>query len=148
MKRNRCIFYLLIMFYSSILIAQNDQDIFSRLEEKKYYQGEVTIVQDKSIKQMVTEYVDSKKKTIPGFRINIFRDSGTNARQDAENCRAKFISKFGNVSSYLIYDTPFFKIYVGDFRTKSDALKFKEKIKWSFPNAFIIYDQINLPDLE
>jgi hypothetical protein len=137
----------LFLLFNSLIIVSQSNDIFTELEEKKYYEGDITIIQDETLKEMVTDHVKSMSRTIPGYRINIFRDSGTNARQDAENYRSKFIRKYGNISSYLIYDTPFFKVYIGDFRTKSEALKVKEKIKWDFPDAFIINDDINPPDL-
>lgn len=50
--------------------------------------------------------------------------------------------------AYLIWESPNYKIRVGDFRSKLDAEKFQRKIDELFPYAFIVRDNINFPSLE
>ena len=59
-----------------------------------------------------------------GFRIQIYSSSNRNAREESNKARAEFISKFPDIVSYPLYAEPgYFKIRVGDFRTKTEATK-------------------------
>jgi len=46
-----------------------------------------------------------------------------------------------------VYDDPNFKVYIGGYRVKSEALKLLKTIQKDFPSAFIVYDIIDFPDL-
>ena len=49
------------------------------------------------------------------------------------------------MSVYRGYENPYFKVSVGDFRTKEDARKFLNSIKGSYPSGFIVREKINNP---
>lgn len=93
---------------------------------------------DKNISQNIIN------KTISGFRIQLF--SG-NERNNANNIKTKFLRLFPEQTAYLSYQQPYFKIRVGDFRTKLEAKLFYNKIKEEFSESIIIQDKINLPKL-
>ena len=83
-------------------------------------------------------------QTINGYRIQLF--SG-NERTNANNIKTKFLKLYPDQTAYLAYNQPYFKIRVGDFRTKLDAKLFYNKIKGEFNECIIIADKINLPKL-
>ena len=85
----------------------------------------------------------SKIKGIPGYRIRIFSESGLGAKEQQQQMRARFLSEFPGIDAYHKYDEPFFKVYVGDCRTKSEVLKLYDEIKDKFPNPIIVPDYIN-----
>jgi len=85
------------------------------------------------------------QKGIPGYRIRIFSQSGQTARQKADETRMNFMKNFPDMEAYLGFNTPNFQVFVGDFRTKSDAFREKKRIERSFPGAFIVSEIINLP---
>jgi hypothetical protein len=125
-------------------VYQDYTDFIRQLQEDHFPQGKVTIHQDERINLLVYKHVEQRKKQtgIPGYRIRIFSNSGTSARSNALQEKSRFMKYFPDISSYLIYDSPNFKIYVGDFRTKSEAIKAYKNIVQEFPYAFIINDQI------
>jgi hypothetical protein len=86
---------------------------------------------------------NSKIRGIPGYRIRIFSESGLGAKEQQQQMRARFLSEFPEIDAYHKYDEPFFKVYVGDCRTKSEVLKLYDKIKKKFPNPIIVPDYIN-----
>jgi hypothetical protein len=53
--------------------------------------------------------------------------------------------KFTDEQAYLLFQEPNYKVRIGDFRTQLDALGYMRKIQVAYPNAFIVYDKINLP---
>jgi len=81
---------------------------------------------------------------IPGYRIRIFSESGLGAKQAQQQVRARFLSLYPGLDAYNEYDEPFFKVYVGDCRTKSEALKLQDRIRKDFPNSIIREDFIQL----
>jgi len=81
---------------------------------------------------------------IPGYRIRIFSESGLGAKQAQQQVRARFLSLYPGLDAYNEYDEPFFKVYVGDCRTKSEALKLQDMIRKDFPNSIIREDFIQL----
>jgi hypothetical protein len=83
-------------------------------------------------------------RTISGYRIQLF--SG-NERINANNIKTKFLRLFPEQTAYLSYQQPYFKIRVGDFRSKLEAKLFYNKIKDEFSESIIIQDKINLPKL-
>ncbi|MCF8424945.1 MAG: SPOR domain-containing protein [Bacteroidia bacterium] len=83
-------------------------------------------------------------RTIAGYRIQLF--SG-NERINANNIKTKFLRLFPEQTAYLLYQQPYFKIRVGDFRSKLEAKLFYNKIKEEFSESIIIQDKINLPKL-
>jgi len=139
---------LTLVALSVNLSAQIPVDIFANLESKKYGQGTVKIIQDDKIRGLVSVHLftQAKMNGIMGYRISIYSNSGQEANKEADLTRAKFISRYEDVKSHKQFEYPFYKVYVGDFRTKSEALKFLKKIEYDFPNAFIRRDMISFPD--
>ena len=107
--------------------------------------GKVELVQEYKIKELVNKHVEiNSKAAIKGYRIKIHSGSDKNK---AKEIKAKFISKFPDISAYEKYDQPNFNIRVGDFRTKLEAYKALKEIQVEFPAAFLVQDEIEMPKL-
>jgi hypothetical protein len=137
-----------LMLVTGNLHAQTPSDVFTRLESKVPGQGTVSIKQDANIRNMVNLHLMQQRKIngILGYKISIYRGSGQETRKDAEYTRSKFISKNEAVKCELKYEFPYWKVYVGAFRTKSEALRFLKKIEYDYPDAFIRDDIVAFPD--
>ncbi len=85
---------------------------------------------------------------VPGYRIRIYSGSGLGAKEEQQRIRARFLSLYPEIDAYHRYDEPYFKVYVGDCRTMSEAIRLKDTIEDDFPNLFIVPDQINLKQKE
>jgi hypothetical protein len=148
---NKVLFSGLLLFLLLITEttgAQNPSDIFSRLQTATPGQGTIQIRQDNEIRDMLNLHLAQQKKIngIYGYKISIFRGSGQQTRKDAELTRSKFLSKYESVHCELQFEYPNWKVYVGTFRTKSEALQFREKISNDYPDAFIREDIVAFPD--
>ncbi len=84
---------------------------------------------------------------IPGYRIQIFMESGNQALTDCEDVQQKFLEKYDNVPAYITFSAPYYRVRIGDFRTRLDAERFLRRISYKYPNAWVIKDEINLPEL-
>ena len=107
---------------------------------------------DEDIQMLLNVYRElmNNERGIPGFRVQVFMDSGTQARLRTQRARAEFESKYPEVKAYITYDEPNFKLRVGDFRTRLDARRFMEEIAEDYPagSVYIVLDVIHFPDLE
>ena len=130
------------------LTAQTTSDIFVQIETVKPGQGNIKVTQDQAIRNLVNQHLAQQKRMngIRGFRISIYMGSGQEANKQADQWRARFISRYEEVKSYKKFEYPYFKVYVGDFRTKSEALRFLKRIEYDYPDAFIREDIISFPD--
>ena len=84
-------------------------------------------------------------RTLSGYRIRIFFDNKQSARVASEEALKKFESLFHDVVAYRSYANPYFKVTVGDFRTKSEAMSYLERIRREFPSAFVVKENIAFP---
>lgn len=84
-------------------------------------------------------------RLMQGYRIRIFFDNKQTARDASSSVLSGFKSSHPYISAYRSYQTPFFKVTVGDFRTKSEAVRLLNDIKGEYPSAFIVKENINYP---
>jgi hypothetical protein len=105
--------------------------------------AQVRVTGDVAVTQMVEKHVElnSKVKTIPGYRVQIASFSGTNSKTSAFELRDKFNADFPDMMAYVVFDEPNFKVKVGDFRSKLEAFAFLQQIK-EFYKGYIIRDNI------
>jgi len=142
-----CRLYILLLFlFSGSLLHGQQQDIFTRLKTPGKDQAVVNVHQDKDIVTLLNFHLTQQKAMngVKGYRISIYLGSGQEASRNADMVKAKFISKHEDIASYKIFVYPFYNIHVGNFRTKSEALKFLEAIVKDYPDAFIREDIIAL----
>ena len=112
-------------------------------------QGEVIIYTDPVIDNLLQLHIayNDAFPVMPGYRIQIFFESGNQALNNAEEVKNKFVEKFNSTKAYLQFGAPYYRVRVGDFRTRLEAEKFLSKINRKYPNAWIIKDEINFPVL-
>ena len=112
--------------------------------------GKVQIIQDEKVDLLVSKHIqiNQNRKGIDGYRIQIFFDSGNNSKTKAQSIYEGFKAKYPDVKAYLSFKSPNYKVRVGDYRTRLDAQRFLNEILVEYPNAWIIADLINLPNVE
>ncbi|GAA4289753.1 SPOR domain-containing protein [Aestuariibaculum suncheonense] len=98
-------------------------------------QGNVTINQDKNIPTLLSlkKQINSSENDSERYRIQIY--SGNRAK--AESTQTEFTNLFPDWRASIQYETPNFKIWAGNFRTRLEADRALKKIKTEFPTAFI-----------
>lgn len=105
---------------------------------------ELSLELDSMLESNYYKLLTSNKKNsgIPGWRIRIYSESGVGAKEEQQRIKARFLTLYPDVDAYYTYDEPYFKVYVGDCRTMSEALKLLDRIKREFPNPIIREDYI------
>ena len=111
-----------------------------------FSQSDIEVIRDSRVDTLVNRYkeVHQKKESIDGFRIQI--TAGSN-RTSIYQVKSKFYTLFPNVTEYLIYQAPNFKLRVGNYRSRLEAYKDLQRFVSDFSGAFIIKDEIKISDL-
>lgn len=109
----------------------------------------LNIQSEPRIRELLEQHVKQNKKnnSTNGYRLQIYFGSGSNAHAQATKVRTDFLSTHPDIKAYLIFKSPDFKVLVGNFRSKSEALKMQKSMINQFPNAFIVADEIAFPEL-
>ena len=121
---------------------------YSQSDSLKAFAADSGIIQDKKVNELVLKHVlinEAKRGTIKGYRVQIHFGP---ERAKALEVKSKFNTQYHEVASYLDYQQPYYKIRVGDFRTKLEAYKLLQEISGDFPGAFIVTDDIELPKID
>lgn len=107
------------------------------------------ILCDPGISDLLKKQVEQGKKngTVCGYRLQIYFGSGEKAHTQATKIKTDFLASNPGTKAYLLFKSPDFIVRVGNFRTKSEALKFKKSLLNQYPNAFIVADEIAFPEL-
>lgn len=133
----RSIIFFVLLLSSMCVFAQSPK-------------GSGEVIADDKIRMLVNEHIalNEKHNGISGFRIQIYFDSGNQSKIRASRVRAEFSGRFPSVNSYLFYDEPYYKVRIGDFRSRIDANRFLKVISGEYPSAFIVVDRIGFPPIE
>lgn len=110
--------------------------------------SDISVKQSDEIRSAFSRYkrANSERKIV-GYRIRIFFDNSQDARVRSSEVASEFTHTFPSIRVYRNYTNPYFKVTVGDFRTKSDALKFKKTLEGLYPAMFVVKEYINYPAL-
>jgi hypothetical protein len=152
MIRNICIALILSLLTLSLKAQEKDHteyesNLFEQLFNNSAESPEVKIIQEKKLDEVLVLYMEQNRKLggIPSYWIRIYSGSSNIARKEAYDTKANFLKKYEGIPNVVVYDDPNFKVYVGGYRTKSEALKLLKRFRREFKTAFIVYDIIDFP---
>ncbi|MCC5925388.1 MAG: SPOR domain-containing protein [Bacteroidetes bacterium] len=81
-----------------------------------------------------------------GFRIQIISSQDV---REVEELRRKFnqwifeeIPQY-DPETYILFRQPFFRLRVGNFRSRAEAIEFNNIVKRKFPESWVVHDQID-----
>ncbi|MEG1910671.1 MAG: hypothetical protein RR190_06840, partial [Bacteroidales bacterium] len=79
-----------------------------------------------------------------GFRLILFVQSGNHSKNACTEAKNLFLASYPFESAYVIFDEPYFKLKVGNFRTRMQAQYFLNLIKTTYPQAYIAKDILDV----
>ncbi len=102
-------------------------------------QGQVVIKEDPLITRMMNTYEQTNKarKTVDGWRIQIL---ATPDRQNLDRNLQSFQYRYPNLAADWVHNNPYYKVRVGAFSTKLEALRLLHILKPDYPGAYLVAD--------
>lgn len=75
-----------------------------------------------------------------GYRIQVI---STTNRDEANSIKSEVLSRFTDEKAYLLYNSPYFKVRIGNFIKKEDAEKFRKVLLKIYPKGvYVVEDAI------
>lgn len=104
------------------------------------YQASAGVFQMIQLHREVNDEIENTK----GYRIQIYAGSSLEVANDA---KADFLMSFDDDECpvYQLWNPPHFRVRVGDFLSRSEAMAEVSSIREIFPDAFIVADEVKVP---
>ncbi|WP_264519765.1 SPOR domain-containing protein [Flavobacterium sp. N1994] len=107
------------------------------LSQKSHSQdGKVTVTQDPKFEQLLNEKrkINSSITINDRYKIQIFNGDTENSKKTLLD----FKRDNKNMDATIVFSTPLYKVWVGNFKTRIEAEKNLNDLKKKYPNAFLI----------
>ena len=129
---------IIILFFIPLLSIAKSDTTFNT-------ENQIISVNQKGVDDLARKYklILKNKNGIDGWRLQI---KFTSKREDILRHQIKFTNLYADIPAQITFNSPYYKLTVGNFRTKNEALKIKKKIARNFPGAHPISIIID-PDL-
>ena len=127
--------------------SQEDLGVLELMNDgrPRYVAERLIIVQDPAIDTLINRHLlaNASKDGVDGWRIQIYRGGHRTAGDDSNKIRARFMEDFPTMNTYRTFDRPnWFKVKVGDFRTREEAAMVFFDIIEKYPEAYLIRDVV------
>ena len=106
----------------------------------------VVVYKDSRIDLLIKKQIDineettrENRRTASGYRILVIN---SNDRKKVFAAKAKIYQLYPDLKPYLLYQAPFYKLKVGNFRTKEEAEEFLVELSRDFPTGLYIVRDI------
>ena len=148
----RNIAVIIVMLMTSALYvgveAQSIDEVIDGLAQRSIDGVHVRVLEDASAREAV-EAVEAQRRItqVSGFRVVIFSDNGQYAGDNAQMVLKEFEEAFPHINAYLVYESPYFKISVGDCLSMEEAQMLMAQLVGRYPKAFPKREDIKLDDL-
>ncbi len=157
----KSVILILAIHFCSFLLAQTTDtpvEDTTVISNSGIEHSGIRVFKDPRIDQMVVTQKKSSTTTttttvtvideVEGYRVQIFYDAGNKAKDQALLVKRKFLEKYPQYGAYLNYQTPNFKLLVGDFKSAQEASSFQHLIRRDFPESITVRDAIKFVPLK
>jgi hypothetical protein len=111
--------------------------------------GSVVVNKDPRIDLLVSKQIEINEVTTrnarrhaPGFRILVI---STNDRNKVIEAKTKMYREFPELKAYMMYQSPFFRLKVGNFREREEAEEYLSQIQRIYKSGvYIVPDTIEV----
>ena len=97
---------------------------------------EVTVTQDSKLEQLLNEKrkVNSSITNNNQYKIQVFNGSS----EESKKTLIQFKKENKNYDATIVFSTPIYKVWVGNFKTRIEAERNLNILKKKYPNAILI----------
>jgi len=129
------IFLIVVLLFSANAFSQDTSGVVVHKDPR------IELLVKKQI-QINEETSREARRIGRGYRLLVIN---TNKRDEAVDAKTKVYTFFPELKSYLIYQSPYFKLKVGNFKDRKEAEDYQQRLKKYFPKGvFIMNDTIEI----
>lgn len=111
--------------------------------------GAHVLVRESSDAHSAVTTIESRNRTreVNGYRVVIFSDNGQYAGDNAKKVLETFRKNYPHINAYLVFESPYFKVSVGDCLTLEEASHLMSQLEGEYREPFPKQEVIKLSDL-
>lgn len=96
---------------------------------------DVQVNMDPAIEQLVRTWVAQNRANprIDGWRIQIVSSTD---RQRVDATKTQFLNQYPTMLADWVHEKPYYKLRVGAFHTRQEAMSFLLQLKYTYPDAY------------
>lgn len=144
----RYFMFIVALCFSLTASAQSVEQVRRGLLNAAESGGSVVVLEGDGVRDAVSAVeAQRRSKEVSGFRIVIFSDNGQYAGDNADTVLQEFKTLYPHINAYLVYESPYFKVSVGDCLSMEEAQILMAKILGNYPKAFPRRESIALEAL-
>ena len=145
-----------ILFLVLVAICATAEDAKAQSVEKKCVElasrsmdgAMVQVNESSSVKSAVTTIESrTRRREVEGYRVVIFSDNGQYAGDNARQVLETFKKSYPHINAYMVYESPYFKVSVGDCLTLEEASHLMAQLEGEYRELFPKREVIKFSDL-
>ena len=138
----------LVTFGTPEAQAQRIENKRSELSSRTMDGAMVRVVESEGVSSAVSDIeAKTRRKEVEGYRIVIFSDNGQYAGDTAKSRLETFKKNHPHINAYMVYESPYFKVSVGDCLTLEEASTLMQQLVGEYPELFPKREVIKYKDL-
>ncbi|HEX9979920.1 MAG TPA: SPOR domain-containing protein [Flavobacterium sp.] len=101
-----------------------------------YAQGGITVQQDPKFEEMLAEKrkINSSITVTDKYKIQVYNGDSETSKKTLSD----FKREFRNHDATIVFSTPTYKVWAGNFKTRIEAERNLAEVKKKYPNAFLV----------
>ena len=157
----KILFIALLLVSSVVVNAQQRKAIIDDLQSVKQGQGRVMVFEDNAIKGVLgrsmapnrTVYSGSAGEQyvkMRGFKIQAFSGNNQRTSKNEASSKQQLINQaYPEHETVVTFDSPFWRLRVGNFRSRDEANEVLNQMKSTFPTfgkeMYVVVDEVRIP---
>ena len=150
--RHSLVLLLSVTVLSGSLVAQErtqEQDIFAQITAQSSG-GNVTITQPNWLRNLVgkTTFHTARSSVHTGYRIQVYTSNMRGAKQEAYRLASRVRGAAPELSTYVTYSAPFWRLSVGDYSSRQEAQQQLNALRAAHPQlmreAYIVREKVRI----
>lgn len=144
----RYLTFIVMLCFAVTVSAQSVEQFRRGLLNSTEDGGSVVVIEGEGVSDAILAVeAQRRSKEVSGFRVVIFSDNGQYAGDNADAVLQEFKALYPRINAYLVYESPYFKVSVGDCLSMEEAQILMAKILVNYPKAFPRRESIALEAL-
>ena len=140
--------FALVVFCANDAQAQRIENKRSELSVRTMDGAMVRVRESVSVNGAVSDIeAKSRRKEVDVYRVVIFSDNGQYAGDNAKKVLETFRKNHPHINAYMVYESPYFKVSVGDCLTLEEASHLMLQLDDEYPELFPKREVIKYSDL-
>ncbi|MGI6048966.1 MAG: SPOR domain-containing protein [Petrimonas sp.] len=153
--------FLMFCFSAIAQTQKQRKEIIDELNTVKFGQGKVTVFEDRAIEEILGRSMAPARTVystadgvqfvrMRGFKIQAF--SGNNQRTSKNEAYYKqglINTSFPEQETVVTFDSPFWRLRVGNFKTREEATAMLNDMRKTFPafgrEMYVVIDEVKIP---